>query len=299
MSAIEAAFVGKQFKIGLRRQKTWGADMAISFFFGEFGAGLFLLSLCFGYLPGITAGLVIAVVGKSVGHILHLGRPERAWRAITMLGNSWLSRGLLSIILYSGFGGAYVLNAYLGYMPMDSLVIKFCAFVAGAAALVIMLYQGLIMSHSAAITLWASGLMPVIGMAYAFLSGSSVLVALGYNGLFSQSPELLLVFKTLQLLLLLVVGICIWGLLHAANYGTPGGKESVKCLLSGQYAMGFWGGIVVIGILCTALIAAFAPVTQQMAFAALTTQIIGFISFRLLMLKAGNYDAIMNFSPRR
>jgi formate-dependent nitrite reductase membrane component NrfD len=299
MSAIEAAFVGKQFKIGMRRQKTWGADMAISFFFGEFGAGLFLLSICFGYLPGVTAGLIISVVGKSVGHLLHLGRPERAWRAITKLGNSWLSRGLLAIVLYTGFGGAYVLNGYFGIVPMDSVLIKACAFISGASALMIMLYQGLIMSHSASITLWASGLMPVIGMAYAFLSGSGVLVAMGYDDLFVARPELLTVFKTLQLLMLLVVGVCIWGLLHAANYGGLGGRESVRSLVKGQYANWFWLGVIGIGLGLTTLIAAFGTVNQSMAYMALAAQAFGFISFRLLMLKAGNYDAIMNFTPRR
>ena len=297
MIATQVPFVGKRFQVGLRRQKTWGADMAISFFFGEFGAGLFVLSLCYDFLPGLIAGLLITTVGKSVGHLMHLGRPERAWRAITQIRHSWLSRGLLSIVLYSGFGGIYILNQFFEVLP--SVLSTVCAVIACAAALVIMLYQGLIMSHSASITLWASGLMPVIGMSYALLSGTTALLAIGQYGLLAEQPELIPVLRALQLVLLLVSAVGVWGLLHAAHFGSLGGRESVERLLKQDLASTFIGGVIVIGFGLTAALIAFAPLSLGSAWLTLASQITGFVCFRLLILKAANYDPIMLFARGR
>ena len=83
--------------------------MATAFFFGEIGAGLFLVSLAFDSLTGMTLGVLCTAVGKTTGHMLHLGQPLRAWRAIFRIDRSWVSRGLLAIILFTGFGAGYIL----------------------------------------------------------------------------------------------------------------------------------------------------------------------------------------------
>jgi Fe-S-cluster-containing dehydrogenase component len=51
--------------------------------------------------------LGVAVVAMGVS-TLHLGRPERAWRALLGVGSSWLSR---EIVLYGAFAGGLALQA--------------------------------------------------------------------------------------------------------------------------------------------------------------------------------------------
>ena len=85
MYAKQAAIVGDEFRPGFRLQRSWSWSMATSFFLGEIGAGLFLVSLFFSYLPGLILGLLLTSVGKTAGHLMHMGQPTRAWRAIFKL----------------------------------------------------------------------------------------------------------------------------------------------------------------------------------------------------------------------
>jgi DMSO reductase anchor subunit len=66
------------------------------------------LSAALGLLPSDpwfnTAGLSIGVAAVSAGLVsstIHLGHPERAWRALSQWRSSWLSReGVLAIVSY-------------------------------------------------------------------------------------------------------------------------------------------------------------------------------------------------------
>ena len=71
-------------------------------------ASWFLAALMGGpaVLPLLFLALGTLVMGIS---ILHLGRPERAWRAILHLHTSWLSREILFTGLFLGLGGVQML----------------------------------------------------------------------------------------------------------------------------------------------------------------------------------------------
>ncbi|MBI2874084.1 MAG: nitrite reductase, partial [Firmicutes bacterium] len=89
--------VGSEFIVGYRRQTEWSTLIALSFFFGKVGAGLFAISLFLGSgLLGLV-GLVITAVGKGTAHLLYLGRPERFIRAMARPDRSWIARGIWSM----------------------------------------------------------------------------------------------------------------------------------------------------------------------------------------------------------
>ena len=103
-----------------------GAGYGLLVWFAIFGAlGLAPITPEFG-----LAGFVLALALISTGLLsstFHLGRPERAWRAVTQWRSSWLSRegimalvtylpaGALAIgwVLFQDVGGTYVLAAIL------------------------------------------------------------------------------------------------------------------------------------------------------------------------------------------
>ena len=72
-------------------------------------------------LMGTVAALVLAALGL-VASFFHLGRPERAWRAVAQFRTSWLSREVIALPLFmllvflyglsvwSGWGGAFLLG---------------------------------------------------------------------------------------------------------------------------------------------------------------------------------------------
>src|SRR6266481_2948530 len=87
--------------------------LSIVFFTTSSGAGFALLLLLglgapLGLLPSSSqfgfAALAVAVLlagGGLASSILHLGRPERAWRAFSQWRSSWLSReGIASLFTF-------------------------------------------------------------------------------------------------------------------------------------------------------------------------------------------------------
>ncbi len=68
--------------------------------------------------------LIIASVAALAGiftSFLHLGSPVQAFRALTNLGNSWLSREILMVLVYSVFLGSLALVQFLNPSPKRQL----------------------------------------------------------------------------------------------------------------------------------------------------------------------------------
>src|SRR5947209_17591231 len=101
--------------------------LSIVFFTTASGAGFALLLLLglgapLGLLPPSPgfgfAGLAVAVLlatGGLASSALHLGRPERAWRAFSQWRSSWLSReGVSSVVTYVPTGLFGVVWVFFG-----------------------------------------------------------------------------------------------------------------------------------------------------------------------------------------
>jgi formate-dependent nitrite reductase membrane component NrfD len=292
-----AATMGDDFRRGYRLQTEWGWSMATAFFFGEIGAGLFLVSLLLDSIAGMTLGVLITAVGKTTGHLVHLGQPLRAWRAILRIRRSWVSRGLLAIVLFTGFGAGYILcraDLSLGIVPRSLLPLY--AVIAVVGAIFIMLYQGLAMSHSSAIPLWNSGLIPMIGFTYALLSGVSLVLAFGFDTLLAGREQTIAFLKATQFGLLAYGFISVLCLLHAAKYGTKGAAQSAAILLRGSLARWFSPLVLGVGLVLPALVIPFASSALLLQFVAAAV-LIGYYAFRIMILKAGVYDPIQSFVP--
>jgi DMSO reductase anchor subunit len=117
---------------------------SVIFFTTMSGAGyglLFWLGLyaVAGLLPGDrmfgAVAMVLALGAVTIGllsSMLHLGRPERAWRAFSQWRTSWLSReGVVSVVTYVPamiFGAGWVLaGSTTGLWGVSGLVSSICA----------------------------------------------------------------------------------------------------------------------------------------------------------------------------
>ena len=298
MHAKQTVIVGDEFRPGFRLQRSWNRPMATSFFLGEVGAGLFIVSLFFSYLPGLILGLLLTSVGKSAGHLMHMGQPTRAWRAIFKLKHSWTSRGLLAIVLFTGCGiilaldGAGLTFGLLPQVPKTVVIVVACA-----SAVVIMLYQGFAMSHSAAISLWSSGLIPVLGMTYAILSGVSLLSLVGY-GMLVARPHDDAMLQIAQVGLLVYVAVMLYSLVHAAMFGSKGAQRSISMLLKGPLAKWFIPLVVLIGLVIPSLIISLGAGGWLPRLVATLTLLTGYYAFRVLIFKAAVFDPIQTFVPQ-
>ncbi len=88
-------------------------------------AGAMAVDLAVGHQrsTAVTA-LVLALVGLAIS-IFHLGRPERAWRALAGWRHSWLSREVGTLSLFAGLA--------FGAVATDSALVQAGAAVAGLA----------------------------------------------------------------------------------------------------------------------------------------------------------------------
>ncbi len=91
-------------------------------------AGALAVDLAVGHQRATTvAALVLALLGLATS-ILHLGRPERAWRALAGWRRSWLSREVAALGLFGGLAVSAVLT--------DSVVVQAIAALSGLAGVV-------------------------------------------------------------------------------------------------------------------------------------------------------------------
>lgn len=170
--------------------------LSVIFFTTASGAGygmLVVFSIIFGFnlLPvnqnvGI-AGLGLAfllVTSGLLSSMLHLGHPERAWRAMTQWRSSWLSReGVMSIVTY----GPWALLAYVWILDGPAQLGLPSALAAAVLAVVTiyctaMIYRSLATVHQW-YNGWTVGLYIILGvMSGAIWVGAILALAGGITG---------------------------------------------------------------------------------------------------------------------
>lgn len=291
-NVLRPGFVGRTFKSGYRFQRYWDTPMATAFFFGETGAGLFIVSMLLNFLPGIILGLLITGVGKTFFHLSHMGVPAKSWRAMLRPDRSWISRGLWGIIFFVGFGSLHVLGQISGLVP--EILLQPAYLLGMAGAMVVVVYQGFAMSHSSAIALWSTGLMPVSSMLYGLLAGTSLVMALNALGFAVVDESQLAMVSTVQTIFLVAVLLTLLSLLHGAKHGSKGAQQSYEILTKDFLSRPFLYGVIGVGIVLPFLILMFVPANFIMTLIAVGGIMAGFYLYRVLILKAGVLDPILS-----
>jgi sulfite dehydrogenase (quinone) subunit SoeC len=159
--------------------------LSIVFFTTSSGAGFALVALLgvgapLGLLPtsasfGFTALAVafLLAAGGLVSSVFHLGRPERAWRALSQWRSSWLSReGVFSILTFpfaAAFGAGWVL------FGTTTGVIGLCGIVAAALAITTIYCTGMIYASLKPIHQWHNQWVVPNYLVLGFMSGSLIL----------------------------------------------------------------------------------------------------------------------------
>jgi formate-dependent nitrite reductase membrane component NrfD len=289
MAATE--MVGDSFRLGYRFQRHWDNSMAAAFFCAEVGAGLFLVALLAGSPGAMTAGLLLATIGKSAFHLWHMGVPAKSWRAILRPDRSWVSRGLIALVVLAVAGGLHILfKATIGTTGLDA----FLRFLAAIAGLVVMSYQGFAMAQSSAFGLWNTAIMPLASLLYGLTAGVMILLALASRGATTNLGAAGVDLVTLALVLLAADALMLGLLLYAAFHGSPGARLSAELLARTRFAAWFHGLVVIAGIALPIALLLSGGNTAARVTAAIA-MLIGFLAFRVLVFKAAVYEPVMPF----
>jgi formate-dependent nitrite reductase membrane component NrfD len=216
-------------------QHGWGWILAAYLFFGGVGAGAYVIAALNGLLGGIeaaaTVGLWIAFPAVLVGSmflIADLGVPTRAVLAGVKPKTSWIARGFWIISIFMALSFFHLVLARftsVGQTLINAIAYLGILFAVGTAA-----YTGILLSASKGIPFWRSGVLPVVFVISALVTGQFAIMLgmmLFVDGLASES----LGTMALQAIFLVVLEVlAIIFFLHSA-YREPDSKESAVRLL--------------------------------------------------------------------
>ncbi len=305
MATDQPAIVGDSFALGYRFQRYWNTSMASAFFFGELGAGLFIVSIFYGVVPGMIGGLVATGILKAYFHLAHMGVPTNSWRAMMRPDRAWISRGIIAIAVFVVFGVAYLLLQTGAIFNLDfdafggagGVLPQAIKTIAVLAALGVLLYHGFLISHSSAISLWSTGLMPVVSIVYSLLGGAALTAVLGWSATAGEVPDGMPSLHALALILLVGLAVVLFSLMYAALNGSPGARVSMNLLLKGPFASVFVPLVVGVGLVLPLVLLLWAPATYMTSLIVAVAVLVGYFAFRVFIFKAGVYDPIMSFAP--
>lgn len=283
--------IRKEMVVGFRLQTEWSWLIATAFFLGKVGAGLFAVSLFAGYPFGALVGLLIAEVGKGTAHLLYLGRPERFWRIFFKPATSWISRGLWGMVVMGAAGIVYLIDAAnwitLGPGAMNVLLV-----VCYAAALLVMVYDGFVLSASPAIPAWQSALVPVLALFYSLLGGVTLFTVLVH--LLSAGHPGRELANYLEVTLLITNLVLVGAYLLVTAGSAPAARQAVKEMVRGSVAFIFLGGAIGVGLVISLILALYINATGSYApLAALAiTDMLGHFLVFFILLRIGFYNPV-------
>lgn len=286
-----------EWMIKYTRQTEWidrrGMLLWLAFYFGGLGGGLYLVSLYFNSLWGMFISWLIIAVLKGGAHIAYLGKPLRFWRIILRPQTSWLARGLIFVLLFTGFAAIQLMFSY--WLPGTAGEIIFKV-LAGIMAFAVAIYTGFILNTIKAVPFWNSTLLPVLFILCGILGGFGLSVVIALNGGHVDITAAETGSRWLLIINALIIVIYLW---KAANREVTG-KQSVMEQMRGSVAPIFWAGIVVLGIIIPVAIAFssyFAEETSALLLVAgVACEVIGGLTLRYCILKAGAYTPLVTVS---
>jgi len=284
---------GREFTVGSRPQVVWGWLVILDFFLAGSGSGLFILSLIMGYPLGMSVALVLVLLGGSL-LIVDLARPTNAWRVIMRPQSSWLSRGTISIMVFTILGIVHIISLTASAGGSMATVTtwanvpgweKILAIISGLAAATVALYPGFLLGSMRGIPLWSSVLSPALFLSSALIAGLGValLLPLGANSL-----RALIALQVAGIGFILLQFLLLLSLLFTAQVEAT--KTSVLRLTQGDLKTPFYLGLLLFGLITPLgflLISLATLGTTTLPLASGILLLIGQLMLRHILVKAG------------
>ncbi len=223
-------------------QREWGWWIAIYLFLGGIGGGAYTIGAV-NWLIGesaetsTTMGLWIGFPALAIGSVCllaDLGSPKRAILAGMKPGTSWMARGFWIISVFMILALLhFVLHIFTGVgssaggrAALNAIAVAGIVFAVGTMA-----YTGILLSSSKGIPFWRSGVVPVVFVVSALVTGHFTIMlgmVLGFGGQEMAEPLRIMALEAAVLVGMEVLAIVFF--LQAA-FGGADSRESVRRVL--------------------------------------------------------------------
>lgn len=215
-------------------QTQWGWLIAIYLFLGGLGAGAYAVAALNGLIGGDLAdttavGLWIGFPALLIGSgclIADLGAPQKAMLAGIKIGSSWIARGFWIISLFMILSLIHlIMHQFVEASPgaIDTVAVLGILFALGTMG-----YTGVLLSASKGIPFWRTGVVPMVFVISAIVTGHflvMLLVAFGSD----TGPALQKMALEGVIVVVLEVLVILFFLQSA--YRTPDSRESAMRIL--------------------------------------------------------------------
>jgi len=233
-------------------QREWGWWIAIYLFLGGIGGGAYTIGavnwlIGDGAEASTTLGLWIGFPALAIGSICllaDLGSPTRAILAGMKPGTSWMARGfwIISVFMILAFLH-FVLHLFTGVGTTASgrSLLSVIAVAGIVFAIGTMAYTGILLSTSKGIPFWRSGVVPVVFVVSALVTGHFTIMlamALGFGGQELADPLRIMTLEAAVLVGLEVLAIIFF--LQAAFGGPDSREAAVRILSKRSFVVGYF-----------------------------------------------------------
>ncbi len=231
----------------------WGAPIAMYLFLAGLGAGAFVAATAVGRMAPqakrtVRAGRVIALGAVAVGLVLLMvdakGGFLHPWRFALLLGNvqSVMTWGVVFLAAFVVIAAVVVVRDLLRKSVPFGLEAAGCGF-----AIAVAMYTGVLLGVVKTFPLWNSAVLPFLFLVSAMSTGVCA-VFLFARLVCPSEVEKLAFLERVHGWLPWVETVLVVALLFFVGLSSEAGAASVAALLTGQWALVFWLGFVVVGL---------------------------------------------------
>jgi sulfite dehydrogenase (quinone) subunit SoeC len=268
-----------------------GRFVWLALYVGLLGGGSYLASLYFNNFLGMVVSWLIILVLKTGLHMAHSRSPLKLWRMILRPQTSWISRGLILVILFICFGALQLGFSY--WLPGTSgeIILKV---ITALLAVGIMTYEGFALNYVHGIPFWNSALLPILFILWGILTGLALVMLFGLAG--DHVDMTAAVGGSIVLLVTALVFVMVYT--WSATYMGPTARESVRVVTQGYMAVVTGVGVIACGLLiplAVFLYSHFAGVTPPLPLMIMVVicEITGGLALTYALLKAGVHSPLV------
>lgn len=202
------------------------------------------------------------------------------------------------MVVFLVFGVAYVVLSlsWAASLPWSAMALPLQAtmVIAGLAALVVLVYDGFVMSYSPSIPLWNTALLPVLFGGYGLMGGSTALLFLNQTGLVRVMRGAESLHNT-ELLLIVINLFILLTYLASTLYATAAARKSVILLTRERYRAPFLGGVIFVGLILTFFFSLYLATSGSLylLFGLALAELVGDFLLINLLLRAGVFAPLL------